>query len=175
MTVLRLLSIAALALLTFAGTAPAPAAEPAGVTADKPDDANALAGVSSGKVVWDISMSDPENLAVHLSVVRETYDDLVRQDIEPDMVLAIHGRPVTYLQEDLSSLALEDLPQVEKVNAILDELNLLPGVRIEVCSVANRLMGVDNAAIRDGFHVVGNTWVSLIGYQAKGHAMIPIH
>ena len=150
------------------------AAVSGGQAADKPDDSHALDGVSTGKVVWDITTGDPETLGVYLSVVRETYDDLVRQDVEPKMVLAIHGRPVVFLQEDLSNLPLEDLPHVEEVNEILDEIKMLPGVRIEVCSVANRLMGVDNEAIRDGFHVVGNTWVSLIGYQARDYAVIPV-
>jgi intracellular sulfur oxidation DsrE/DsrF family protein len=140
----------------------------------KPDDTRALSGVSTGKAVWDISMVNPETLAINLAVVRETYDDLVRQNVKPDIVLAIHGVPVRYVRKDVSDLPFEAMLHIEKINQILDDLKGLPGVRIEVCSVANRLMGVDNTAIRDGFHVVGNTWVSLIGYQAQGYAIIPV-
>lgn len=140
----------------------------------KPADTRALTGVTTGKVVWDISMANPETLAVYLSVVRETYDDLKHQTVEPDMVLAIHGVPVRYLRKDMSDLPFESGPHIEKINAILDDLRERPGVRIEVCSVANRLMGVNNGDIREGLHVVGNTWVSLIGYQAQGYAVIPI-
>jgi len=140
----------------------------------KPDDTVALKDVNTGKAVWDISMANPEILAINLAVVRETYDDLVRQNVNPDIVLAIHGVPVRYVRKDVSDLPFEDMVHIDKINEILDELKALPGVRIEVCSVANRLMGVDNTTIRDGLHVVGNTWVSLIGYQAQGYAIIPV-
>lgn len=143
--------------------------------AEKPADTQALKGVSAGKVVWDVSMANPEMLALYLSVVRETYDDLVRQKVKPEMVLAVHGVPVKYLVKDRSALPFEIQPKVDEVVGHLEKLAALPGVRVEVCSVANRLMGVDNASILPAFHVVGNTWVSLIGYQAQGYAVIPVN
>lgn len=163
----RILTVAAtVVLLALAG--------PAGA-ADKPSDAAALNGVTTGKVVWDISMASPETLALFLTVVRETYDDLVRQNVKPDMVLAIHGVPVKYVTRSHDQLPFEAQVPVEKINGVLDDLAKRPGVRIEVCSIANRLMGVDNAAVRPAYHVVGNTWVSLIGYQAQGYAVVPIN
>lgn len=143
--------------------------------ADKPSDATALKGVKTGKVVWDISMANPETLAVFLSVVRETYDDLARQKVKPDMVLAIHGVPVKFVRAKRDDLPLETGAAVDRINDVLDDLAKRPGVRVEVCSVANRLFGVDNASIKPNFHVVGNTWVSLIGYQAQGYAVVPIN
>lgn len=143
--------------------------------ADKPSDAAALAGVTTGKVVWDVSMANPATLALFLSVVRETYDDLARQNVKPEMVLAIHGAPVRFVRAEREDLPLDVAAAVDRVNDVLDDLAARPGVRIEVCSIANRLFGVDNAAIKKNFHVVGNTWVSLIGYQAQGYAIVPIN
>ena len=150
------------------------AAAPAGA-GDKPGDSAALAGVTTGRVVWDVSMANPATLALFLSVVRETYDDLARQNVKPEMVLAIHGAPVRYVRTDREDLPLDVAAAVDRVNEVLDDLAARPGVRIEVCSIANRLFGVDNAAIKKNFHVVGNTWVSLIGYQAQGYAIVPIN
>lgn len=143
--------------------------------ADKPSDAAALKGVKTGKVVWDISMANPETLALFLSVVRETYDDLARQNVKPEMVLAVHGVPVKFVRANRDDLPLETGAAVDKINDVLDDLAKRPGIRIEVCSIANRLFGVDNASIKPNFHVVGNTWVSLIGYQAQGYAVVPIN
>ncbi|MBF0326751.1 MAG: DsrE family protein [Alphaproteobacteria bacterium] len=143
--------------------------------ADKPNDAAALKGVKTGKVVWDVSMANPETLALFLSVVRETYDDLARQNVKPEMVLAIHGVPVKFVRANRDDLPLETSTAVDKINDVLDDLAKRPGVRIEVCSIANRLFGVDNASIKPNYHVVGNTWVSLIGYQAQGYAVVPIN
>jgi intracellular sulfur oxidation DsrE/DsrF family protein len=143
--------------------------------ADKPSDAAALKGVKTGKVVWDVSMANPETLALFLSVVRETYDDLARQNVKPEMVLAIHGVPVKFVRANRDDLPLETSTAVDKINDVLDDLAKRPGIRIEVCSIANRLFGVDNASIKPNYHVVGNTWVSLIGYQAQGYAVVPIN
>ncbi|MDK9695361.1 MAG: DsrE family protein [Siculibacillus sp.] len=145
------------------------------LAAEKPSDASALKGVTTGRVVWDVSMSNPTTLALFLSVVRETYDDLARQNVKPEMVLAIHGAPVRYVRKDREDLPLDVAAAVDRINDVLDDLAARPGVRIEVCSIANRLFGVDNAAIKPNFHVVGNTWVSLIGYQAQGYAIVPIN
>lgn len=140
----------------------------------KQNDMNALFGGTVGKVMWDISMSNPETPALYLSVVQKTYNDLILQNVKPKMVLAVHGAPVRYLHKDISNLPFDSLHHIEKINEILDDMRVRPGVRIEVCSVANRLLGVNDADIRDGLHVVGNTWISLIGYLAQGYAVIPI-
>jgi len=50
-----------------------------------------------------------------------------------------------------------------------------PGVKMEACSVAARLFDVDSKTYLPGIKPVGNTFVSLIGYQAKGFAVIPIY
>ena len=165
---MSLLRFIAALLLLAATPVTAPAAE-------RPNDAMALKGVTTGKVIWDISMANAETLAVYLSVVRETYDDLVRQNVTPQMVLAVHGAPVRYVTRSTDDLPLDIMAAVDKVNAILDDLAGRPGVRVEVCAVANRLFGIENATIRPNFHVVGNTWVSLIGYQAQGYALVPVN
>jgi hypothetical protein len=41
--------------------------------------------------------------------------------------------------------------------------------------VATRLFSVDNATLLPGIEPVGNTFVSLIGYQAQGYATIPVY
>jgi intracellular sulfur oxidation DsrE/DsrF family protein len=48
------------------------------------------------------------------------------------------------------------------------------GVRFEACAIATRLFGVENNSVLPQVKVVGNTFNSLIGYQAKGYALIPI-
>ncbi|MBU2583119.1 MAG: DsrE family protein [Alphaproteobacteria bacterium] len=143
--------------------------------ADGPNDAAALKGVTMGKVVFDIATPKPETLVVLLTVVRETYDDLVAQKIVPQMVLAIRGAPVKAIKTNRDELPLESYDAYERINDILDDLAKRPGVRIEVCSISTRMLGVENARIKPAFHVVGNTWVSLIGYQARGYAVIPLN
>jgi peroxiredoxin family protein len=50
----------------------------------------------------------------------------------------------------------------------------LPNVRLEACSVATALFGVDNETILPEIVVVGNTFISALGFQAVGYAPILI-
>ena len=142
--------------------------------AEKPNDADALKGVDKGKVVFDINMANPKKMTLYLSVIRETVDDLKRQGVEPDVILAFRGKSVRLISKDRDSMELTDDEHLEKIATQLADLQN-QGVRMEACSVATRLFQVDNGTLLDGIKPVGNTFVSLTGYQAQGYANIPIY
>ena len=143
--------------------------------ADKPNDADALQNVSEGKVVWDITVGSPKKLLVYLKVIEETYEDFIRQDVRPDMVFAFRG-PVLRLISS-QPLELDDENQLarEQVLSLITNISQKPGVTMESCSIATRLMSIDNESIIEEVKPVGNTFVSLIGYQQQGYALIPIY
>lgn len=139
-----------------------------------PDDSAALAGVETGKVIFDINMAEPKKLTLYLMVIRETVDDLKRQGVKPDVILAFRGLSVRLISKDREGVELEDYLHYDKIAEQLKDLQE-QGVRMESCSVATRLFGIDNNNLLDGIKPVGNTFVSLTGYQAQGYANIPIY
>jgi intracellular sulfur oxidation DsrE/DsrF family protein len=48
------------------------------------------------------------------------------------------------------------------------------GVKLEVCLYAVKMMGVDKATILPEIDQVGNGFVSVIGYQMQGYAVVRI-
>ena len=142
--------------------------------AEKPNDADALKGVSEGKVLFDVNMAEPKKMTLYLAVIRETVDDLRRQGVKPDVILAFRGLSVKLLNKDREAMELTDFDHLDKIAAQLADLQA-QGVRMEACSVATRLFGVDNKNLLDGIKPVGNTFVSLTGYQAQGYANIPMY
>ena len=142
--------------------------------AEKPNDSEALKGVSVGKVVFDVNMGDPNKLKLYLNVIRETVDDLERQGVKPDVILAFRGMSVRLISTNREQMELTDFDHLDQIQKQLAELHAR-GVRMEACSVATRLFGIDNATLLTGIKVVGNTFVSLTGYQAQGYANIPIY
>jgi intracellular sulfur oxidation DsrE/DsrF family protein len=144
------------------------------VSAEKPADTSALAGVDSGKIAWDINMADAKKMLLYLKVMDETYEDLKRQGVEPDMVLTFRGPSVLLITSDRTDVPLDDEPHLDDIAEQLQAMLQKPNVRIEACSVATRLTGVDAETLLPGVEHVGNTFVSQIGYQAKGYAIIPI-
>jgi len=141
---------------------------------DPPDDRDALQGVKTGKVILDINMTEPKKMTLYLDVIKQTVDDLVRQNVEPDVILAFRGLSVRLISENRDQMELTDFDHLDKIEAQLKELQR-KGVRMEACSVATRLFQVDNNSLLSGIKPVGNTFVSLTGYQAQGYANIPIY
>jgi intracellular sulfur oxidation DsrE/DsrF family protein len=142
--------------------------------AERPNDADALKGVKQGKVIFDINMTDAKKMTLYLSVIRETVSDFIRQGVEPDVILAFRGKSVMLISKDREAMDLTDFEHLDKIAEQLADLQK-QGVRMEACSVATRLFQVDNATLLDGVKPVGNTFVSLTGYQAQGYANIPIY
>ena len=142
--------------------------------ADKPNDADALEGIETGKVVWDVTLSNPSRLLFVMKVIDETYGDLERQGVTPDMVFTFHGRVLKLLSSQPIELDLDEEAAHEELLVLIDQMSKKPGVKMESCSVAARVLGIDNKTIVPAVKPVGNTFVSLIGYQQKGYALIPI-
>ncbi len=145
------------------------------VYAEKPTDADALRDINKGKVVWDVTVGNPSKLLLLMKVIEETYDDLVRQDVKPDMIFTFHGPVVKLISSEPMDLPLDEEEAHEEVLDLLRKFSQKPGVKMESCSVAARLLGIDNDTIMPEVKPVGNTFVSLIGYQKKGYALIPIY
>lgn len=142
--------------------------------AERPNDADALKGVQKGKVVFDVNMAEARKMTLYLSVIRQTVDDLLRQGVEPDVILAFRGLSVKLITKDREETELTDYEYLDKIASQLADLQK-QGVRMEACSVATKLFRVDNATLLDGIKPVGNTFVSLTGYNAQGYASIPIY
>jgi len=139
-----------------------------------PDDSDALKGVKTGKVIFDINMTEPKKMTLYLMVIRQTVDDLKRQGVEPDVILAFRGLSVRLISKDREQFELEEYMHLDKITEQIADLQE-QGVRMEACSVATRLFQIDNKTLLDGIKPVGNTFVSLTGYQAQGYANIPIY
>ena len=111
---------------------------------------------------------------IHLLAVFLILEGLVRQGVTPDMVLVFIGETVKYLTtepEDL--LAMEFGEQLESIATSSKELKKL-GVRMELCAVATKVFDVDNDTVLPEMEVVGDGFISLIGWQTQGHKLVPI-
>ncbi|MBF0183164.1 MAG: DsrE family protein [Magnetococcales bacterium] len=163
------ISIVGMTLLL--ATAAAMASSPQGTV----NDADALQGVTVGKVVFDINMANPHMLPLYLKVITQTHADLQRQQVKPEMVLAFRGKAVKLVSKNQDSFPIDQHPFLDEIALLIAELQKRPGVRMEVCGLATGLFGVDNGTVLPGIKVVGNTFVSLTGYHAQGYAAIPIY
>jgi len=135
------------------------------LAAQKPDDREALAGLKTAKVIFDVRVPDLDKLVFNLKLLNETFEGQVAQGVTPKMVVAFRGPGVKLMTTNvLDEEALSLLRMLVK-----------KGVRFEACAVAMRVFKVDPAGLVPEVTLVANVFNSYIGYQNKGYAMIAIN
>ena len=137
------------------------------------DDADALNGVTDGKAVFDVTIGDAGKLALYLGIIKETHDGLRKQGVKPDLVVAVRGQAILLVSKNRGKVPKDQQADYDEVAQLIKDLKDI-GVKLEACSVAARMRRVDTTSIYPEMKVVGNTFISLIGYQNKGYAYVPI-
>lgn len=138
------------------------------------NDKAALGNIKTGKSVFLVDIGDPKKLNFYLEVIQGTYHGMKSQGVEPDFILVYIGPSVKYLTTSPSDAVEKEagdiLLDIESNVASLSEL----GVRQEICAVATRVFGIDNNTLVSGLTLVGDGFISLIGYQAQGYHLVPV-
>jgi len=137
------------------------------------DDESALSGLKSVKVAFDIKEGDGKGLLNRLNIIDETRQSLIKQGIKPEFILTFRGPATKLVQTDMDKVKPEDRAFAKQIAAKLEELSKAQGMQaFEQCAVAAREQGTRTEAVLPQVKVVGNAWISLMAYQAKGYAYI---
>ena len=138
------------------------------------DDRTSLGDLKVGKGVFLVDIGDAKKLNFYLEVIQGTYKGMKAQGVEPDFILVYIGPSVKYLSSAPSSDTEQEaggiLLEIESNVEALAEL----GIKQEVCAVATRVFGIDNNTIFPGLTLVGDGFISLIGYQSQGYHLVPV-
>lgn len=158
----RLLAAAVLAAGSFLSCAAAPA-----------DDSEALQGMKELKVAFDIQEGDGRRLLNRLELIDETRRSLIGAGVRPHFVLAFRGPATRLIQTDPEKIRPEDRQVAAVIATKLDEMRDATGMdSIELCAVAIRGQGTKRENVIPAVKVIGNTWISLAAYQARGYAYV---
>ncbi len=142
--------------------------------ADKPGDDRAIDGLEEGRILWDVTLGDPERLIARLDVILETREDMQRQGLEPHMIFAFRGGAAGLVAESTDHLDLADADAVERLHDRLQDLQGLDNVHMEACSIATRRFDLGQRDLLPGIELVGNTFLSIMGYERQGYSTIRI-
>lgn len=133
--------------------------------AEKPHSSEALTGLSSAKVIFDVRVPDLEKLVFNLRVINETFEGMVALKVKPEMIIAFRGPGVRLLTAEALDEEARELFKTMKKNR----------VRFEVCGVAMRIFKADPVGLIPEVKLAANGFYSLVGYQNKGYATIAIN
>jgi intracellular sulfur oxidation DsrE/DsrF family protein len=138
------------------------------------NDRAALGSLKAGKGVFLVDIGDAKKLNFYLEVIQGTHKGMKAQGVDPDFILVYIGPSVKYLSQSPA-------PETEQAEGavLLDiESNIEAlaalGVKQEVCAVATRVFGIENDSVFPDMTLVGDGFISLIGYQAQGYHLVPV-
>ncbi|HSH30270.1 MAG TPA: DsrE family protein [Thiohalobacter sp.] len=139
------------------------------------NDRAALADLKVGQAVFLIDIADAKKMNFYLEIIQGTFKSMQNQDVTPDFVMVYIGPSVQYLSTSPSpeiedrhgALLMEIESNVEKLAAL--------GIEQEICAVATDAFGIDNKTLLPELDLVGDGFISLIGYQAQGYHLVPVY
>ncbi len=133
-----------------------------------------LKGVETAKVIFDVRNSNPQKTARILNLIQQTYNDLQAAGKHPDFKLVFMGPSVKLLSSNREGFGEEDR---KPLDAIVESVSGLSkaGIGMEICLVALKSAEVDPKTVPGEITPVDNGWVSSIGYQLQGYALVPLY
>lgn len=139
------------------------------------NDRAALSGLKTGKAVFLVDIGDPAKLNFYLKIIQGTHRRMLDQGVKPDFVLVYIGPSVKYLStspsDEVEASAGGILLDIESNVEALQQLR----IRQEVCAVATAAFAIENDSLFESFNLVGDGFISLIGYQAQGYHLVPVY
>ena len=146
----------------------------ANASQDVINDSVAIGNMKVAKSVFLVDIGDAKKLNFYLQVIQGTHKNMKAQGVKPEFVLVYIGPSVKYLtsapsaqtEKEAGGLMLDIESNVEALAAL--------GIRQEVCAVATRVFGIDNKTVYSDMTLVGDGFISLIGYQEQGYRLVPV-
>lgn len=138
------------------------------------NDHAALAGLAQAKAIFLVSVNDPARVDHVLKVIGLTEEGLVKQHVKPHIIVVFVGPDVAFLTRDRRGI---NYMQERAVSDLQRQIVRLAkaGIVFQACGVAMKGMDVKPQDLIPEVQAVGNGYISLIGYEAKGYSLVPVY
>lgn len=154
-------------LILAAGYGQAAAAAP-------PNDAAALSGLHQAKAIFLVNVRTPAAVAHLMTVIGKTQAGLQRQKVRAHIIVVFVGPDVAFLTRARRGIPYTDERMVANIQSEIHTL-AARGIRFQACNIALHGMDVAPAALIPEVAPVGNGFISVIAYQEKGYALVPVY
>lgn len=145
-----------------------------GAQAKDLNDTAALSGLHDAKSIFLINLRNPEKVSHLIKVIGLTHKQLLEQNVKPHFIVVFIGPDVAFLTKNRRGINYMEERDVAKIQREINNLHL-KGVRFQACGVALHGMDVKPTALISSVNPVENGFISIIAYQEKGYALVPVY
>lgn len=136
----------------------------------------ALEGVQSVNAIFDLRTGNPKSAVVYLKLIQETFGDESIRGItkSPRFVVVLMGPAVQLASKNRQNVSAEESKALDEIAGLISQM-AKDGIRFEICLFAAKIFGVEAGSILPEIKQVHNGWISLIGYESRGYALVPVY
>ncbi len=138
------------------------------------DNSSALQGLTEVKVYFDVSAGKPDGLLQRMDLVEQTLRQLEQNGLAVKAVIGFRAGASRYITAGKHYVLDEEIAVKEKIAEWVQKF-AARDVTVEQCSIAAAQQDIAATDFLPEVTVVQNGFVSLIGYQSKGYAVIPMN
>ena len=142
-------------------------------SAGEQNDSVALADLKAVKMICDVNVGEPKLLLRRLELIDETYSQLLDAGVRPSIVVAFRGGASHYVTRGDKYVAAENRATKEEIQGWIAQFDQ-HGFRLEQCAIAAKAWKVDPADLLPAVRMVQNGYISIVAYQSRGYALLPM-
>jgi hypothetical protein len=135
------------------------------------DNSDALKGIKNVRIYFDVNLKDDDLLVFRMELLDRTIQHLQEADVDASVVIGFRGAASRYITRDDHYVLEEQVANKIKIQDWVKQF-AKQGFRIEQCAVAAEMLDIPTDDFLSEIEIVGNGYVSLIGYQAQGYAVV---
>ena len=125
------------------------------------------------RVYFDVSIGEPEKLALRLGLIEKTRGDLIAAGLTPRIVVGNRGKASNFFTRGEDYVLESDLAVKKKILVLVARLKAA-GMRMEQCGLAADMQGIATTDFLPQLEMVGNGYMAMITYQGQGYAYVPM-
>ena len=141
--------------------------------ASSEDNSNALAGLNTAKVYFDVSLKDDNLLVFRMELLDKTIKQMEDAGLDVSGVVGFRGGASRFITRDDHYVLEEEIDNKKKIQQWVREF-AERGIVVEQCAIAAEILDIPQQDFIPEVKIVGNGYISLVGYQAQGYSVVPM-
>ena len=132
-----------------------------------------LDNLSGLKAYFDIKADSAAKIEKRLVWINDIYEQMTQKGVKPTFIIGFRSQASFFVIKEDEDIDEEDLPTKRKIENWLKHFAEL-GIPLEQCGLSVELYDIDPQDFLPEITVVKNGYISMIKYQNKGYAYVPM-
>lgn len=137
------------------------------------DNSRSLKGLKQAQVYFDVSLKDDKLLVLRMELVDRTVKQMEEAGLDVNGVVGFRGGASRFITQNDHYVLEEEVSNKRKIQDWVKRLSS-KGIAVEQCAIAAEILDIPTKDFLPEVTVVGNAYISLVGYQAKGYSVVPM-